>query len=747
MVIAALLAGADFRAMSEEQLREWIEERLRGYAAEFPELVERLRQVLIQTDPVHVLAMLDLHMARPRGSDAEVEELFPIIQPHVEFLQALILQQPIEAYAWDNPNTVAYLDEIESILKRLSLLFSMKQWAPEAKSRASSIAEMIDRTRGQTQFVRNWGYPEQIQRLVSGVFAPLEERIFEVLGVRVADLVVMINAIMDTGEARLQGLTHQIGRILAAPTKEQALALARELTPEKATEAFAKRILSPAYTLAAAKGDIVEWFPSELAFNLTFTPVHFANRYPGAVDADALKLILDHWAMRFGALRDADAEFFLLDNPVWTHPLIALTDRLYFLPIPPLLNTWCMELMESVIRPYPALLRDYEGRYRGEFLEVETERLFRSALPEAEIHRGVAWIDPRTGTRYETDLLVLLDSGAIVVEAKSGRIGDKARRGAEYSLRDAIDELVVAPATQANRFREFLRDHPGPHTLPTKSGSEVTVDGAALAWTTALTVTLEWNAIHRRRWLNLREEGLVPPDLDPVPVLGVADLECVFQLLNGSCERVQYLRRRAEIEVVPGYAGTELDLLAFYLEDGFADRAAARQPWPRGLDGHFKIIDGYLRNWFARRPAPKPRRRLTKTWTRVIQWLEREQPCGWLEIGCTLLDLNLAEQEHLEHEWNRQADIVRAPRRRLKQQYFVHTGDPRTRNNGSSAIVCVSHKPLSSGELEHLLEATARRVAAGSRARAVIVLSRDVDDRRSSVSSAVILGSRSMGNG
>jgi hypothetical protein len=258
MVIAALLAGADFRAMSEEQLREWIEERLRGYAAEFPELVERLRQVLIQTDPVHVLAMLDLHMARPRGSDAEVEELFPIIQPHVEFLQALILQQPIEAYAWDNPNTVAYLDEIESILKRLSLLFSMKQWAPEAKSRASSIAEMIDRTRGQTQFVRNWGYPEQIQRLVSGVFAPLEERIFEVLGVRVADLVVMINAIMDTGEARLQGLTHQIGRILAAPTKEQALALARELTPEKATEAFAKRILSPAYTLAAAKGDIVE---------------------------------------------------------------------------------------------------------------------------------------------------------------------------------------------------------------------------------------------------------------------------------------------------------------------------------------------------------------------------------------------------------------------------------------------------------------------------------------------------------
>jgi hypothetical protein len=262
-----------------------------------------------------------------------------------------------------------------------------------------------------------------------------------------------------------------------------------------------------------------------------------------------------------------------------------------------------------------------------------------------------------------------------------------------------------------------------------------------LTWTTALTVTLDWNAIHRRRWLDLQNEGLVPQDLDPVPVIGVTDLECIFHLLTGPCERVHYLRRRAEIELAPGYAGTELDLLAFYLKDGFDDRAAVRQPWPGGLDGRFKDIDGYLRNWFARRPAAKPRRRLTKTWTHVIQWLEREQTHGWLEIGCSLLDLNLADQERLGHEWNRQADIVRAPRRKLTQQYFVHTGDARTPNDEKSAIAFVSHKPLSSGGLQHVLKGTARRVVDESGVQVVVVLSRDVDDRAFCISGVATLRS------
>ncbi len=737
--MAALLAGADFQAMSEDQLRFWVDGRLREYAVEFPKLLESLRRILIQADPVHVLAMLDLRMARPLGSDAEGEHPFPIVQPHVEFLQALVLQQPAKAYAWGNPTTAAYLDDIESVLKRVSLLFLMKQWAPEAKARSSSAAGMIDRTRGHTQFVRNWGYPQQIQRIVAALFAPLEDRISEATGVRVANLVAMTNAIMDTAESRLQSFARLVGLIVDAPTKQQALAAFHHLSPEKATDGFGRRILSPMFSLPAAKGEMAEVFPAELAFNLTFTPTHFANRFPGPVAEDVLIPILDGWALAFGDLRDANAEFFVLDNPVWTHPLISLTERLYFLPIPVLLNSWSLELMEAVVRPHPELWQVYESRCRGEFLEAETERLFRRALPGAEIHRGVVWADPLTGVRYETDLLVLVDSGAIVVESKSGRLGDKARRGAEYSLRDEVAELVAAPATQANRFLAFLREQPGPHALRTKSGHEVTVDGAALTWTAALTATLEWNAIHRLRWSDLRDEELVPPALAPVPVIAVADLECVLHLLRGPCETAHYLRRRAQVELAPGYGGTELDLLAFYLDDGFDHRAAARQPWPGGLDGRFKAVDGYLSSWFARRPAAKPRRRLTKMWQRVIQWLESKKPHGWLEIGCALLDLTLADQERLGHEWNRQADLVRASRRRLTEGCFVHVPGVGTSCGQGSAIAFVSHRHLSGSDLEQLLERTARRVADERGARVVIVLGRDADRPGTYVSRAAIL--------
>src|SRR5205823_674137 len=81
--------------------------------------------------------------------------------------------------------------------------------------------------------------------------------------------------------------------------------------------------------------------------------------------------------------------------------------------------SFALEMMEDLIRAVPNLPAKYERR-RGKYLEDEIERLFVSAFPSAKVYRGSLWHDPETGKDFENDLLVLLDSYEIVVEANLG---------------------------------------------------------------------------------------------------------------------------------------------------------------------------------------------------------------------------------------------------------------------------------------------------------------------------------------
>ena len=737
---AALLHGADVRGMSEEEVRAHVDAALRDYAEEFPRLLADVREGVARTDPVHLLAWLAFtRLFGPFGRDRELEEPFPFLQPHLELLQALVLQHPERAFAWDDLNPTARLDEIEDAVMRLALLFALRRWTPEQRSRVSIAPRVVEFTRGHTQHVRNWGYPEQIRRLATSLFAPLEGRLQEAAGVRADALVAMSYRVLEEGERRLRELSGRLDTLIRARTKEEALVAFRHLCPDEATEGLARSVLSPRVPLEEARAMMLVPVPDRLAFYLTFTPNHFAAAYPGRVDADALLAVLDGWSLAFGDLAERPAEHFFMGNPVWDRPLIRLTDRLFFLPVLGMLNTHCLGLVEGVVRRHERLWHDYQNPHRGTFLETETERLLSSAFPDVEVHRGVGRLDGSTG---ETDLLVFLGSGALIAEAKSGRVGAKARTGAELSLRDEVEELVVDPARQAGRFLDFLRDNPGPQVLPKKGGGVVTVDGGALSWTAPLTVTLDQSSMHYLRWRDLREEGIVPPDLPPAPVMSVADLECVLHLLEGPCQRVHYLRRRGEVELAPGYAGSELDLLAYYLESGFDDAEVARDPWPSALFGRFKAIDGYLAAWFARRPAERPRRRITRAWARAIHWLERRRPPGWLEVGCALLDRTWAEQEDLGRRWGEQGDRLRGGRRAAEPRFFLHAPPARQGAEPGVTLVLLSHRTASADGLDALLRDAVRGARQQGARGPMVVLGKDVERGDAPVSGAAYVPAR-----
>ena len=146
--------------------------------------------------------------------------------------------------------------------------------------------------------------------------------------------------------------------------------------------------------------------------------------------------------------------------------------------------------MEAIIKPHAKIYKKYEER-RGKFLEQEIYQLFQKAFPSAKLYQGSEWFDPTTKKTFETDLLVLLDSHLLIVEAKSGRVTEATKRGAFESLKKIVKKLMVEPSIQSKRFSDYLIKNPGLHQLKTRKGELNEVDCSKVREVVRLSITLE----------------------------------------------------------------------------------------------------------------------------------------------------------------------------------------------------------------------------------------------------------------
>lgn len=155
--------------------------------------------------------------------------------------------------------------------------------------------------------------------------------------------------------------------------------------------------------------------------------------------------------------------------------------------------------MKALIQEHSELVTKFEKR-RSNFLEDEVEHLFRSAFPSANVYRGSKWRDPDSGKEYENDLLILIDSYLIVVEAKSGKVTNRARHGDPAQMKRAINDLLIEPSKQAKRFADHLNASPGRHQFQTDRNAVNEIDTFDMAAIIRLNVMLESLRSLGARW-------------------------------------------------------------------------------------------------------------------------------------------------------------------------------------------------------------------------------------------------------
>jgi hypothetical protein len=701
--------SSPFEGLTPEQADEAFVKIGEAHGVTFEESFRTLRKEILKYDPVYLLSVNSFYStfdsnAKPANRSYKKR----ILQHHVELLQSLTLLNDSEAYKSSFAPPPA-IQEVRELLYDCSNSFPMRRYstlAPSMSLEQRQRLRVLEDIRGHTQALRNWGYPQQIERIVLELFAPLDDIVESKTGVRLRSLISMVFTVSDLLQNRINAHVKDLHPALTAPSTRKAVETYLKLIPgaDADAEALMKILSEKRATLRQTRLFLMSHSDLRLpdVYSLAFED--FIDAYPDKVDKTALSGIIESWSYAFGDLAGENPEHFFMGNPIWRRPLIKLDDDIYLMPVPGLFLSFCLELMEDLIDRVPKLNAMYLSR-RGKFLEEDIARLFVSTFPSAEVYRGSLWQDTGSKKQFENDLLVLLDSYQIVVEAKSGKVSDPARRGAVSRLEGEIKKLMVEPSIQAKRFAEYLERNRGKHRLATRDGSVNEFDNSTCHETIRLSVTLDILANLQARWTDLRRAGLIAEDADLGPTMSLTDLELVFDLLGLSCEKIHYLARRTEFERNARYLADESDLLAFYIDNGFSIGDSEYDGTPLLIYGVSEILDPYYMQQWTGEKAPKPARRYTKWWKRILERMDQQLVARWTEIGYMLLNLGYEEQVLFEKEFRRVQRMVRKTGWVLgdTNAYVFLTGAEKHRN----AVIGVAYKQISTEQRNNMLrEAT-----------------------------------------
>jgi hypothetical protein len=679
-----------FDSPFEDWPREQVDRFFAQFGAEhqrnYTRGLSQLEVNLGSVDPVRLLSNLASYLLfHPQGTDIELTQDRPVLPFHLEFIQALVLMRDRSDFGWDLHVRPDLVQSVCDMVRDVA-----ESWAHAGFARVTTIHSEQDRARlmAQTRIrhhtaaVRNWGFPDQMVRIVTQLLEPLDLAVEGETGLAATKLLQMQAAIVSLVEGRYNDQLQRMGRVFAAPSVQDAVsAYYREFPGLRDGEvALATLLEQQDVTLDQAKTLLL--LHGELSYPdlYTLSLDDIVACYPGTVDRQALLLVAAGWSLTFGDLKGCEPAHFFLDNPVWTRPLIRLDADTFFCPLVGLLHSFGLGMIEEFLSSHPKLVERYETR-RSRYLESEVEALFRRHFPSATVFAGSKWWNPVSGRNGENDLLVVLDEYGIVVEAKAGKITGRALRGHPQRLEKTVDALVVKPTRQGRRFAELLEGTPECHQFETERGAINTIDSSRVRQYLVLSVTLELFSLLALRWPILRDAGLIPSDVEPAVTLSLVDLEVLLQALDTEARRLHYLSRRTDLEEQAHFVGDELDLLAYYLQTGFhLGELEFAESFGVDLGLQSKLIDRLFQDPPSARTSDWAGTRLATLWQILLKDLDHRKPLGWTSASLRLLDVPYDDQLRLVKRLDEAARKARrAARPRASSEARLASGPKRRR--------------------------------------------------------------------
>jgi hypothetical protein len=605
-------------------------------------------------DPLYILSFCSLYfVSRPEGIDPEVAGSLDFYHFNLEIMQAFALFQERSFSLKPLMNNAEKLKlEMKEIgeLMQLRLLNIPEHLKSDKEILAYKLrTEMIS----QTTAVRNWAYSYQMKRIVIDLSKLIKYDFEKIYGIDPVRFMELLFKITEERNTLLSKHLQKVKLFAEKKSYKEMMKAYNKAFPEnkKIEDDEVEKIWnSVGKNKRKFLGLLIYHSDLKIEEIYSFDIDHALSLYGDNGKRKELKNIFNRLSIRFGDLKDCEKEHIILNNPVHHQPFIIIEEDKYYSAIFGIISHLAINLLEDLISKDENLQKKYSNRIKPNYLEDEIERLFKINFPNAIVFRGSQWIDTSNNKNYENDLLVIIDTFGLIIEAKSGQVTPSARRGAPKILFETLKLLIEEPSEQAHKFIEYLKKNRTIHTFNNKRGEKNVVDSSKINYFIPIGITLANLGIISSNLKKLIEAGITERKIsDLAPSISLTDLEVIFELLPFEAEKIHYFARRREIEDHLNYEGDELDLLSFYLENGFnIDETEYNSEIMIDLILKSKEIDPYFEGINRGVKVNKPGLEMTEWWKDILNKLSNKKPKNWLETSFILLNSTKKNQEKFE---------------------------------------------------------------------------------------------------
>ncbi len=254
-----------------------------------------------------------------------------------------------------------------------------------------------------------------------------------------------------------------------------------------------------------------------------------------------------------------------------------------------------------------------------------------------------------------------------------------------------------------------MKEHRDEHTFRTKSGKKNEIDSTKIKYFIPLGVTLSHLGSIGSNLKKLISANIIDYKIDELaPSISYGDLEIIFDILSLEAEKLHYLARRREFGAHCNFQGDELDLLGFYLENGFnIGETEYDQTFHIDLTLSSKAIDPYYTAKERDIDVKKPSLEKTKYWSDLLKRAEQSKH-NRLISSFILLSLPKEDQLKFERKIKELKQLVLKDKLEKKHNYMQMSIGPERR---SFVLIGYPYKDVSTevrndviGDIIHSLE-------------------------------------------
>lgn len=625
-----------FSELNDEQRMQAIRELAHNSERKYQDALAKIKEILVSYDPISMLSILASYGLTVgvgdngiQGKDSESK----LQQFQLEICQALALQVNPEIFQ-HQPVTPDIVQEMWTGLSDLMSANNFRgiEHTENSSSQESAVKQIQHMMRGNTQLVRNWGYFSQVKSISHELYGHFDGLLEKSNGFSCSNVITLFQLLIDEIELANTKRLKSFRDLYRLKDKTKLVINYHELIG--ASLAAAKQFIETEnFRLMPFKAlffMLMSHYDLRLHEFYEFSPKDLAEKLK--IDVTATKGILDFFSYELGALSDYETEHLYLSNPIWLRLIIRIEDEKYFCALPQMFFSFVLPSLDGLVENIdPTAL----SKRRACYLEEKIVEIINRRFPESNTVSGLKW--KLGNVEYETDLITFIDSHAIIVEAKAGKVSDPALRGASDRLKKHIDDPLVSPNTQSKRLKERLEElitHP---EMDDGLRKKLPVDLRNIHKIIRVSVSLENFGSIQANVTQLKETGWLPETFEPCPTMNLADFETLFDFLEHPVQIIHYLEARQEFEGRLDYMGDELDLdlMGIYIKTLF-NMGDIDIDVNLVISGMSAPLDAYYNSKDTGITIPKPQPLVSPLFSKIMKQLEGRQTPRWTEIGVIL---------------------------------------------------------------------------------------------------------------